>query len=157
MNAPKTIAGTRSLEELQKQYSGTGKPGGPGGRGPGGHGGPMGGPRRGPGGPGVRAKGKPKNMRGTVTRLLNYVAKYKFQLILVFVFMITNTLTSLYAGYQLKPIFNMLIDTSTTAEARIALLMQTLLQLLLKNNLSVVLSQKIKRAENSLIYGAMLV
>ena len=50
MNTAKTIPGTRSLEELQKQYSGAGKPGG---KGPGG---PMGGPRRG-GGPGVRAKG----------------------------------------------------------------------------------------------------
>ena len=127
MNAVKKVAGTRSLEELQKQYSGAGKPGG---KGPGGHGpmgGPMGGPRRGPGGPGVRAKGKPKNMRGTITRLLSYVAKYKFQLVLVFAFMITNTLTSLYAGYQLKPIFNMLIDTSTTAEQRIASLLQTLI------------------------------
>ena len=122
MNAAKTIPGTRSLEELQKQYSGAGKPGAPG-RGPGG---PMGGPRRG-GGPGVRAKGKPKNMRATVMRLLSYVAKYKFQLVLVFVFMITNTLTSLYAGYQLKPIFNMLIDTTVTAEQRVANLVQTLL------------------------------
>lgn len=122
MNAAKTIPGTRSLEELQKQYSGAGKPGAPG-RGPSG---PMGGPRRG-GGPGVRAKGKPKNMRATVMRLLSYVAKYKFQLVLVFVFMITNTLTSLYAGYQLKPIFNMLIDTTVTAEQRVANLVQTLL------------------------------
>ena len=122
MNTAKTIPGTRSLDELQKQYSGAGKPGAPG-RGPGG---PMGGPRRG-GGPGVRAKGKPKNMRATVMRLLSYVAKYKFQLVLVFVFMITNTLTSLYAGYQLKPIFNMLIDTTVTAEQRVANLVQTLL------------------------------
>jgi len=122
MNTQKTIAGTRSLEELQKQYSGAGKPGAPGGRGP--MGGP--GPRRG-GGPGVRAKGKPKNMRATVIRLLSYVAKYRFQLVLVFLFMITNTLTSLYAGYQLKPIFNMLIDTTVTASDRIASLLHTLL------------------------------
>ena len=124
MNAQKTIPGTRSLEELQKQYAGTGKTDAPGGRGPGG---PMGGPRRGPGGPGVRAKGKPKNMRITITRLLSYVAKYKVQLVLVFVFMITNTLTSLYAGYQLKPIFNMLTDSSMTASQRIESLMHTLL------------------------------
>lgn len=122
MNTQKTIAGTRSLEELQKQYAGAGKPGAPGGRGP--MGGP--GPRRG-GGPGVRAKGKPKNMRATVIRLLSYVAKYRFQLVLVFLFMITNTLTSLYAGYQLKPIFNMLIDTTVTASDRIASLLHTLL------------------------------
>ncbi len=123
MNTAKTIPGTRSLEELKKQYSGAGKPGAPG-RGPGG---PMGGPRRGPGGPGFRAKGKPKNMRATVIRLLSYVAKYKIQLIFVFVFMITNTLTSLYAGYQLKPIFNMLIDGTMTAEQRVENLVQTLL------------------------------
>ena len=31
MNAAKTIPGTRSLDELQKQYSGAGKPGQKGG------------------------------------------------------------------------------------------------------------------------------
>ena len=118
--------GTRSLEELQKQYAGTGKNGGmggPGGRGPGG---PMGGPRRGPGGPGVRAKGKPKNMRATVLRLLSYVAKYRFQLILVFFFMIVNTLTSLYGGYQLRPILNAIVDVTVPASERLAGLAATL-------------------------------
>ena len=122
MNTQKTIAGTRSLEELQKQYAGAGKPGAPGGRGP--MGGP--GPRRG-GGPGVRAKGKPKNMRATVIRLLSYVAKYRFQLILVFLFMFINTATSLYAGFQLRPIINTLIEPTLTAEQRIASLASTLL------------------------------
>ncbi|MBQ7300164.1 MAG: ABC transporter ATP-binding protein, partial [Clostridia bacterium] len=122
MNTQKTIAGTRSLKELQKQYSGAGKPGVPGGRGP--MGGP--GPRRG-GGPGVRAKGKPKNMRATVIRLLSYVAKYRFQLILVFLFMFINTATSLYAGFQLRPIINTLIEPTLTAEQRIASLASTLL------------------------------
>lgn len=122
MNTQKTIAGTRSLEELQKQYSGAGKPGAPGGRGP--MGGP--GPRRG-GGPGVRAKGKPKNMRVTVARLLSYVTKYRFQLVLVFLFMFINTVTSLYAGFQLRPIINTLIEPTLTAEQRIAGLASTLL------------------------------
>ena len=118
MNNQKAMAGTRSLEELQKQYATTGKPGGRG---------PMGGgPRRG-GGPGVRAKGKPKNMRVTVARLLSYVTKYRFQLVLVFLFMFINTVTSLYAGFQLRPIINTLIEPTLTAEQRIAGLASTLL------------------------------
>ena len=82
----------RTLEELQKQYGGKsskmGKPGMGGGHGPG----PRG---RGPGGPGMRAKGKPKETKKTITRLLSYIAKYKFRLVLVLVCMLLNTLSSL--------------------------------------------------------------
>ena len=122
------VKGARSLEELQKQYAGAsaGKQGGMG------MGGPMGGPGRGPGGGpgrGPRAKGKPKNMRATVMRMLSYVAQYKFQLILVFVCMIINTLTSLYTGYQLRPILNTVVDTSMSAADRISSLAATLIAL----------------------------
>ena len=89
----------RTLEDLQKQYSG--KSGGGKRRGPmGGHG---------PGGPGMRgAKGKPKNMGGTVKRLLHYVGAYKFRFIIVLVCMLLNTAASLCGSYMLAPIINRL-------------------------------------------------
>ncbi len=65
--------------------------------------------RGGPGGgrgPGPRAKGKPKNIGKTVSRLLSYVGKYKGRLILVFLCMILTTLASLTAGYLIVPIIN---------------------------------------------------
>ncbi len=84
----------RSLEQLQKQYNrvshGESLRGGPRG----------GGPR------GGRAKGKPKNLAATVKRLLSYVGKYKFRLVLVFVSMILTTLASLCGGYLTVPIIN---------------------------------------------------
>ena len=97
----------RSLEELQKQYNSSDKPGGPmGGKGPGGPGG-GGGPRgmmqRGMG-------GKPKNLRKTVGRLLSYVGKYKILLLVVLFFMLLNTVTSLLGGYMTRPIINKLTE-----------------------------------------------
>ena len=95
----------RTLEELQKQYGG--KPSDPKKRGM------MGGPpRRGPGGPGMRAKGKPKNTKETVKRLLTYIAKYKFRLILVLVCMLFSTLASLTGGYILRPVINALVGNN---------------------------------------------
>ncbi len=91
----------RSLEELQKQYNTSSKPGKPG------MGGPHGGPGRGPG-PRGGMGGKPKNMKKTVGRLLGYVGKYKFLLIFVFLFMILNTVASLLGGYMTRPIINRL-------------------------------------------------
>lgn len=91
----------RKLEELQKQYGGK-IPDSKRGK-------MMSGPRRGPGGPGVRAKGKPKNTKETVKRLLSYIAKYKFRLILVFVCMLFNTLSSLTGAYILRPVINALV------------------------------------------------
>ncbi len=88
----------RKLEELQRQYHSTSKPmGGPGG----------GGPR---GGRGHGAKGKPKNLKKTVGRLLRYVGKYKVLLFVVFFFMILNTVTSLVGGYLTRPIINRLSE-----------------------------------------------
>lgn len=92
----------RSLSELQKQYNSSSKhmPGGPGGhRG----GGPKG---RGPMGMG----GKPKNIKKTVVRLLGYVGKYKILLLVVFLFMMINTVTSLVGGYLTRPIVNRLSE-----------------------------------------------
>lgn len=84
----------RSLEELQKQYHSSSKPGprggGPRGRGPQGHG------------------GKPKNTKKTIGRLLKYVGKYKILLFVVLFFMMLNTVFSLVAGYMTRPIINRL-------------------------------------------------
>ncbi len=91
----------RKLEELQRQYHSTAKPVG----GPGGPGGPGGGPK---GGRGHGAKGKPKNLKKTVGRLLGYVGKYKALLFVVFIFMILNTAMSLIGGYLTRPIINRL-------------------------------------------------
>ena len=86
----------RSLQELQKQYKHSASPekGGHGPR-PGGRG-------------GVRMKGKPKNAKQTVKRLLGYVGKYKWRLVVVFCCMILTTVTSLFASYMLAPIINRL-------------------------------------------------
>ncbi len=116
------MAYARSLETLQKQYAGTGAPGKGGG--PGG----PGGPRKG-GGPGVRAKGKPKNMKATVTRLLRYVSKYRIHLVLVLVCMLASTATSLVGGYALRPIINTVTDEAKTAEERLSFLAAMLLVL----------------------------
>ncbi len=90
----------RTLSELQKQYSSSSKnPAKMVGPGPAGRG-------RGPGGMG----GKPKNTKKTIGRLLGYVGKYKFLLIVVFLFMIINTTTSLLGGYMTRPIINKLYD-----------------------------------------------
>ena len=83
----------RSLNELKKQYNSIShgqslRGGGPGNR----H--------------ANRAKGKPKNIGKTVSRLLSYVSKYKFRLILVFICMILTTVFTLCAGYMLVPIIN---------------------------------------------------
>lgn len=101
----------RNLEQLRAQYNSTAQPQGGmgGGRGPGGPGGPGGGPGgrgRGPAGMG----GKPKNGGHTVKRLMKYIGKYKLLLLVVFLFMITNTVTSLIGGYMTRPIINHLFD-----------------------------------------------
>ena len=83
----------RTLEELKKQYNSVS------------HGESLRGP--GPGrGPGPRAKGKPKNIGKTVGRLLSYVGKYKFRLVLVFLCMLLTTVSSLCGGYLIAPIIN---------------------------------------------------
>lgn len=91
----------RSLEELQKQYHSSSKPGGHGG-----NGGPRGGGPRGRGPAGMG--GKPKNTKKTIGRLLGYIGKYKALLFVVLIFMMLNTVTSLVGGYMTRPIINRL-------------------------------------------------
>lgn len=96
----------RKLEELQKQYGGRSSSTsrrGPmmGGRGAG----------RGPG-RGPAQKGKPKNTKQTITRLLSYIAKYKFRLLLVLICMLFTTVSSLTGSYILRPVINALVGQS---------------------------------------------
>ncbi len=95
----------RTLDELRKQYNTSAKPE-KRGMGPG-----MGGPRGGGPGRGPMPRGmggKPKNVKQTVSRLLAYVGKYKALLVVVFFFMLLNTVTSLVGGYMTRPIINRL-------------------------------------------------
>ena len=88
----------RNLVELQKQYNSSAsrsKNGMP----------PMGGPGR--GGPrGPVAKGKPKNTKNTIKRMLSYVSKYKYYLVLVVFCMLISTVTNLIGSFMLAPIIN---------------------------------------------------
>ena len=107
----------RSLEELQKQYSGAQggasgvkSAGGPGNGGPG-HG-------RGP-----RPQGKPKNTKHVLKRLMYYVNIYKVKLIFVLLFMILSTATSLIGSYILRPVINNLTMSDKTVAERSAYLL----------------------------------
>ena len=84
----------RTLKELQQQYNSASGNQSLRGHGPGG------------GAPRGKAKGKPKNLKKTVARILSYVGKYKFRLILVFLCMALTTVASLFGGYMIAPIIN---------------------------------------------------
>ena len=92
----------RSIEELQKRYASLGKtgkvPGGPGPR------------RGGPGGP--RPKGKPKNSKAVVRRLLGYIGAYWFRLAFVLLCMLCSTLTALVGDFLLRDVYNVLTKTA---------------------------------------------
>ena len=93
----------RTLEQLQKQYNSSAKkfPGGGGG---------------GPRGRMMGAKGKPKNAKKTIGRLLRYLDEYKGRLIIVLFCMLLSTVSSLVGGYLIAPI----IDRITAAVKGIA-------------------------------------
>ena len=67
--------------------------------------------RRGPGGgPGRGMSGaKPKNVKNTMKRLIPYIAKDKWKLILVFFLVVMNTVLTLAASYMIRPIVNNLV------------------------------------------------
>lgn len=96
----------RNLEQLRNQYNSASSQSMKGG--PMGHGGPRPGGGRGPGPRGMG--GKPKKVGPTIKRIIGYIGKYKLLLIVVFLFMIINTLTSLVGGYMTRPIINHLFD-----------------------------------------------
>ncbi|MBR6594880.1 MAG: ABC transporter ATP-binding protein [Clostridia bacterium] len=94
----------RNLEELKKRYN-FGSTGG--GKGPGG-------PGKGPG-RGARPTGKPKSSKGTVKRLLSYLAPYKLRFVFIFLCLIVTTLTSLVGSYMMAPIIDEIIPASEGA------------------------------------------
>ncbi len=74
-------------------------------------------PRRGPGGgPGrgpqmAGKKGKPKDMKKTLGRLMGYVGREKKKIALAFVCVILTTVSNLAASYVLRPVINSLGDS----------------------------------------------
>ncbi len=86
----------RTLEQLQKQYNSYGNNSGEKA------------PQRGPGQPGrhMRMKGRPKNTRHTIRRMMKYISQYKLRLVFVFLCMMVSTLTSLLGAYMLAPIID---------------------------------------------------
>ena len=58
------------------------------------------------GGPNKHGFQRPQNLKGTVKKLLRYVANYKAALGLVAVCLILSSVTSIAASYMLKPILN---------------------------------------------------
>ncbi len=104
----------RSLEALQRQYAkaAPAKKGMPMGRGPrGGHG---------------MQKGKPKNIKQTVGRMLSYVAEYKVQLIAVAISMLLSSASSLAGAAMLRPIINHIADSDTAVGERVTYLVTML-------------------------------
>lgn len=84
------------------------------------------GPGRGHGGPGGARMmgGKPKNARGTIKRLLSYMAKDKWKLAFVFLCIILGTAANLAGSYLLRPIINGLTDSGKTGQQLVAGLVQ---------------------------------
>ena len=95
----------RNLETLQKQYNSTAAAS-----------------NRGPMAATNNFKGKPAHSRDTIRRILSYVGKYKFRLVLVVLCMLLSTGASLAGGYVLRPVINRIADASTSAADRLAYL-----------------------------------
>ncbi|MBO7304383.1 MAG: ABC transporter ATP-binding protein [Clostridia bacterium] len=62
-------------------------------------------------------KGKPKNLKNTVGRLMSYVKRYKLRLIVVLFCMLFTTVSSLIGGYMMAPIINRITE-EVTGEAQ---------------------------------------
>ena len=87
----------RNLEQLRERYNSSNR-GGPRRAMPMAHG------PRGPRAPG--AKGKPKELKKTVKRLLSYVGRHKLKLALVLVCMLFTAVTALVGSYMVAPIID---------------------------------------------------
>ncbi len=87
-------------KSLKRRYGGRAAkaPAGPGG--PGGHGGPGGRRRM------SMAKGKPKEMKKTIGRLMGYLSADRSKMILALVCVVVNTAANLAGSYMLRPIIN---------------------------------------------------
>lgn len=87
-------------------------------------------------GPGSRnrKKVKPKNLKGTISRLMVYLSEDKPKLALVFVCVILNTVFTLIASYMIRPIINGLISDDATVTA----LLQNILKMMIFYGVAVV-------------------
>ena len=88
----------RTLENLKQRYNRRAdtKKGGP-------MGGPMGGPRGGR--QGIKG-GKPRDTKNTIKRLLGYLSKFKFRIVIALIFMVVRAGTQIAGSYRLRPIIN---------------------------------------------------
>lgn len=77
---------------------------------PGGGGGPGGGP----GGRFFQEKIKPQDTKATFKRLWGYLGHHKFLLSLALVFVVINSIVTILATYQIRPIINGLVDNQGT-------------------------------------------
>ncbi len=60
----------------------------------------------GPGGRGFRDFKKPKNLKGSLRRVMGYLKAYRFQLVLVAILIIVSTAANIAGNYMLRPIIN---------------------------------------------------
>ncbi len=92
----------RTLETLQKQYNSAVAASG-----------------RGPMAATNNFKGKPKNSRQTIGRILSYVSEYKPRMVLALLCMLLSTGASLAGGYVLRPVINNIANGETPAGDRV--------------------------------------
>lgn len=59
---------------------------------------------------GMNAKGKPKDMKKTVLRLVSYLKKERVKIVLSLIFSVINTVSTLGASYMLRPLINRFIS-----------------------------------------------
>ena len=85
---------SRTLEQLQKQYNNSSSINGPGKH------------RGGPGGRFQHSKGKPKDVKKTIARILKYMDGFKLRFVAVLICMLISTITTLLASYSLAPIID---------------------------------------------------
>ena len=65
--------------------------------------------RRGPGGLGSGPRGgfrKPKDLRGTLGKLMGYLGRYKALLVIVVVLLVISSACSVAGSYLIKPLIN---------------------------------------------------
>ncbi|NLC43199.1 MAG: ABC transporter ATP-binding protein [Clostridiales bacterium] len=107
-------------QELIDKYSKISSPSSTNSSGPrgpgGGHRGPGGGGR---GNRGMHASGKPKNAAPVMKRLLGYIRKDIYRILLVFVFLLFGIAANLASNYILRPVINNLVDTNSSVEERV--------------------------------------
>lgn len=115
MNVKAPKKGEPTADELRAMMKKNGQGGG--GRGPGG---------RGPGGPGGMIREKPKNVRATLGKLLRYIGKNKYSVILIIITTIITTILSLL-GPTLQ---GKAIDAITITSERVSVDFDSLIRIL---------------------------